>query len=250
MASAAALKPSATSSQVTSPTSSAAAATVYAKNTFLAPSESSETRSPAKKLRKKSSFMNLLTGGLTSSSNTKRNSNLTANPPDSEEDEEPFIFSRTRGEDLYCPAKPEDLARTVQAVLLQRGLMDPLPIEYNSHLLNVLSEFFKMQKRMQKKQKKWQAVVRHHEWERQEWSLLADDWLVRENRYKAEVKRLELLISKTSDRGVEAVHVARSNSIVDRSGTKTMAARIAKLRENYEETGTSTEKEIYISSQV
>lgn len=194
--------------------------------------------------------MNLLTGGITGSSNTKKNSDLTANLSESEDDEEPIIFPRTRSEDICCPAKPDDLARTVQAVLLQRGLMDPLPIEYNSHLLNVLSEFFKMETRMRKKQKKWQAVVRHHEWERQEWSLLADDWLKRENRYKAEVKRLELLISKTSDRGVEAVHVARSNSVIDRSGTKKMAARIAKLKESYEETGTSPKKENYELSSI
>ncbi|KAH7032830.1 uncharacterized protein B0I36DRAFT_347989 [Microdochium trichocladiopsis] len=166
---------------------------------------------PALQARKKSSFMSLLgggsgsgggnTGNISNNTSNHRCNNLSSDPADYEEDEQPVIFVRTRGEDICQPPKVDDVARTVQAVLLQRGVMEALPIEYNAHMLHVLSEFFKMQARMQKKEARWEDMSLNHAWERQEWGLLGDEWLEREKEYKAEVKRLELLLSKISTQG-------------------------------------------------
>lgn len=44
--------------------------------------------------------------------------------------------------------------------------------------------------------------------------MVREDWMIREARYKVEIKRLELVIHDTSSIGLEAVALARSGSLV------------------------------------
>lgn len=66
--------------------------------------------------------------------------------------------------------------------------------------------------------------------ELEEFRDLSEEWLQRENDYKAEIKRLELVLAKESKDGVGCVAVSRHNSIVDRSGSKRFQARVKRAR--------------------
>lgn len=70
--------------------------------------------------------------------------------------------------------------------------------------------------------------------ELEEFRGMSEEWIERENAYKAEIKRLELLLLKESKDGMACVAVARSGSVVDRSGSKRFRERIQKAnnREN------------------
>lgn len=59
-----------------------------------------------------------------------------------------------------------------------------------------------------------------HERTLTDFRALADEWIERERQYKAEIKRLEVVLSRTSREGVAAVTLARANSIVDRNGPR------------------------------
>ncbi|KAJ1329169.1 hypothetical protein MN608_05902 [Microdochium nivale] len=159
---------------------------------------------------------------------------FSADPADHHDDDEPHavIFVRER-DNLCCPPKVEELAGSVQNVLLSRGgASAPLPVEYNANVLHVVDGLFKAQADLRKSEGARAEMGRQYELERREWLELADEWMAREQQYKAEVKRLELALSQISPKGVEAVAVARSNSIIDRSGTKRMASRIQHMRES------------------
>ncbi|KXJ92799.1 hypothetical protein Micbo1qcDRAFT_202984 [Microdochium bolleyi] len=156
---------------------------------------------------------------------------FSTDPADYEEDEPAVMFIRER-DNLCCPPKLEELAGSVQQVLLSRGNMASLPIEYNANVLHIVNGLFKTKRELKKSEDLREEITARHEVDRREWLELADEWMTREQQYKAEVKRLELALSKISPNGVEAVAVARSNSIVDRGGTRRIASRIQKLRES------------------
>ncbi|KAK3936534.1 hypothetical protein QBC46DRAFT_269434, partial [Diplogelasinospora grovesii] len=58
---------------------------------------------------------------------------------------------------------------------------------------------------------------------------ISEEWIQRENNYKAEIKRLELLLVKESKEGVACVALARHGTLVDRSGTKRFLARVKRM---------------------
>lgn len=54
----------------------------------------------------------------------------------------------------------------------------------------------------------------HQRQEKEDYASKQEIWAIQEARYKAEIKRLEVLIHQTSDKGLEAVALARSNTLL------------------------------------
>ncbi|KAI1205994.1 uncharacterized protein F4807DRAFT_470568 [Annulohypoxylon truncatum] len=99
-----------------------------------------------------------------------------------------------------------------------RGILQPIPIEYNSYILHLIEGFADAQEQIQKAdidRAEARNSLEHH---LEHFKAVADEWLEREHQYKAEIKRLEVLLSRTSRDGLEAVTLARTNSVIDRNG--------------------------------
>jgi hypothetical protein len=65
--------------------------------------------------------------------------------------------------------------------------------------------------------------------ELEQFAGISEEWLQREENYKAEIKRLELFLAKESKDGMASVALARSESIVDRAGSKRFHARVKRV---------------------
>ncbi|KAI1086891.1 hypothetical protein F5B19DRAFT_497915 [Rostrohypoxylon terebratum] len=111
-----------------------------------------------------------------------------------------------------------------------RGTTQPIPIEYNSYILHLIEGFADAQERIRKVDVSRNEAKRSLELHLEHFKAVADEWLERERQYKTEIKRLEVLLSRTSRDGLEAVTLARANSVFDRSSpnphTKQFVSRI------------------------
>lgn len=58
---------------------------------------------------------------------------------------------------------------------------------------------------------------------------ISEEWIQREDGYKAEIKRLEVVLAKESKDGLASVTLARQDTLIDRSGSKRFQARLKRM---------------------
>ncbi|KAK5627254.1 hypothetical protein RRF57_002969 [Xylaria bambusicola] len=109
------------------------------------------------------------------------------------------------------------MVEALQVLLLHQGLLEPIPIQYNSYVLHLIEGYAKSQDRIRSVEAAHQETKQSLEQNVEQLRHAANYWLERESQYRAEVKRLEVLLSKCSKDGLEAVTLARTNSVVDRN---------------------------------
>ncbi|KAI1800574.1 hypothetical protein F4811DRAFT_564671 [Daldinia bambusicola] len=140
------------------------------------------------------------------------------------------LFVREQDKIWYNPSL-DQMVEALQVVLMTQGTLRPIPIEYNSYILHLIEGFANVQERIQTVDSAY-AEARHSlEHHLEHFKSVADEWLEREGQYRAEIKRLEVLLSRTSSDGLEAVTLARTNSVVDRNGpeAKKFVSRLKRL---------------------
>ncbi|KAI0845557.1 hypothetical protein F5Y00DRAFT_272858 [Daldinia vernicosa] len=127
------------------------------------------------------------------------------------------LFIREQDKIWYNPSL-DQMVEALQVVLMTQGALQPIPIEYNSYILHLIEGFANAQEKIQTIDAAYNEARHSLEYHLEHFKSVADEWLERESQYKAEIKRLEVLLSRTSSDGLEAVTLARTNSVVDRNG--------------------------------
>ncbi|KAI1414234.1 hypothetical protein F5Y13DRAFT_188332 [Hypoxylon sp. FL1857] len=110
------------------------------------------------------------------------------------------------------------MVEAVQAQIMTQGVLHPIPVQYNSYILHLIEGFAKAQERIRELDDARSEAKYALDYHLHHFKSIADEWIEREDQYKAEIKRLEVLLSRTSRDGLEAVTLARTNSVVDRNG--------------------------------
>ncbi|KAI5919091.1 hypothetical protein F4810DRAFT_520079 [Camillea tinctor] len=131
----------------------------------------------------------------------------------------------------------EQMVEALQVAIMSGGILSPIPVEYNTYVLHLIEGFANSHEKIRAIDRAYTGVKQSLEQNLEEFKSLVDDWLTREKQYKAEIKRLEVLLSRTSREGLEAVTLARTNSVVDRSGpeAKEFISRLMRLNTHHEE---------------
>ncbi|XDG01887.1 hypothetical protein ABKA04_001502 [Annulohypoxylon sp. FPYF3050] len=119
----------------------------------------------------------------------------------------------------YNPSLNQMVECLQVAIMQTRGITQPIPIEYNSYILHLIEGFADAQERIRKVDVARTETKRSLELHLEHFKAVANEWLQREQQYKTEIKRLEVLLSRTSRDGLEAVTLARTNSVFDRSAS-------------------------------
>lgn len=96
---------------------------------------------------------------------------------------------------------------------MTQGTMDPVPVQYNSCILHVLEAYHDMRMQLSAKEEAMNVLKQSHMKDITDFEELAMGWHEKEKQYQAEVKRLEVMLSKTGG-GMESVSLARSNSTI------------------------------------
>ncbi|KAK4195790.1 hypothetical protein QBC40DRAFT_132874, partial [Triangularia verruculosa] len=100
---------------------------------------------------------------------------------------------------------------------------------YNSHVLVLLEGFGHLVEQLNKTQEELADLKNLREKEVEQFRGISEEWIQRENGYKAEIKRLELVLAKESKDGLASVALARHGSLVNRSETKRFQARLKRM---------------------
>ncbi|KAI1497146.1 hypothetical protein F5X99DRAFT_32131 [Biscogniauxia marginata] len=135
----------------------------------------------------------------------------------------------------------DQMVEALQVALMTKGILSPIPVEYNTYVLHLVEGFADSREEIRTADAAYAGVKQSLEQNLEEFRLLVDDWLEREKQYKAEIKRLEVLLSRTSLEGLEAVALARTNSVVDRSGpeAKEFISRLTRLSSHHKDHSSS-----------
>ncbi|KAI1430990.1 hypothetical protein GGR50DRAFT_129701 [Xylaria sp. CBS 124048] len=126
----------------------------------------------------------------------------------------PHVLIRNQDQVWYNPSL-DQMVEAIQVQLMTRSL-EPLPVGLNSYVLHLVEGFAKAKKTISK-------VEKANEELRELLYQKHKQWLERESQFQAEVKRLEVIMSKTSRDGLETVTLARTDSVLDRRTPKSIA---------------------------
>lgn len=123
------------------------------------------------------------------------------------------------------------------AMMTKRDALVPLPVHYNAHVLALIEGYAKLRRRVTEAREEAADLRRLMGGEREEYRAVAGEWSAREEAYRAEVRRLELIIARTSRDGMETVVLARSGSLVDRGARKEFQERLKRLSSSQDDEG-------------
>ena len=122
------------------------------------------------------------------------------------------------------------MVETVGCSLMANGIHTPIPRELNTYVASMIEQFRILDHRDKVLRGNVKNLKHARENDRKEFKAASDDWKQRELDFKAEIKRLELVIMETNPgKGLEKVLLNRRRSVVNRNDTKRFSARLDKL---------------------
>lgn len=77
---------------------------------------------------------------------------------------------------------------------MTRGSVEPIPVEYNSYVIHLVEGYASAQEEIRKMKVNCEEMKLSLERNFEQFRLVADEWFEREAQYRAEVKRLEVLL--------------------------------------------------------
>ncbi|KAI0197448.1 hypothetical protein EV127DRAFT_507680 [Xylaria flabelliformis] len=134
---------------------------------------------------------------------------------DAEDDVAANLFVRNQDRIWYNPSL-DQMVEALQVLLMTRGVLEPIPLEYNSYILHLIEGFAKARADTRKAEAAHAELKQTLEQNLEQFRLVAEDWRLKEAQYLAEIKKLEVLLSKSSKDGLEVVALARTTSVIDR----------------------------------
>lgn len=122
---------------------------------------------------------------------------------------------------LYAKVRPrydcDGMVEHLKSVMMTHDTFNPLPRDYNVYIMYVLEAYQELREKLERKMMIIDDLRMIHASELEEFENMASHWEQKEKAYKLEIKRLEVMLSKT-DGGVENVALARSQSMVHGTG--------------------------------
>ncbi|UKZ69989.1 uncharacterized protein TrAtP1_010992 [Trichoderma atroviride] len=109
-----------------------------------------------------------------------------------------------------------DVLRAIIMVSPTPPILDP---QYTSYVLHLIEGYSKLRSKLSAKEKEVSQLKAKQQEDGEDSKMLFADWSAQEARYRAEIKRLELIIQQVSGNGVEAVALARSGSLIRKGGS-------------------------------
>ncbi|KAH0493691.1 hypothetical protein TgHK011_000347 [Trichoderma gracile] len=117
----------------------------------------------------------------------------------------------------------DEMADILRTTIMVAPTPPTLGPQYTSHVLHLIEGYGKLRAQLASRERDVARLEDARREDRERSKAQVAEWAAQEARYRAEIKRLELIIQKVSGRGVEAVALARSGSLV-RKGMATAAA--------------------------
>jgi hypothetical protein len=132
----------------------------------------------------------------------------------------------------------DQMVETLQvAMMTKRDALVPIPIHYNSHVLALIESLRSMRRQLIEAEDQLTGLRCLREKELEQFRAMSEEWMTREDQYRAEIRRLELLMARNKELGMESVALARSGSLVDRGLRKPFQDRLKRLSGSTDDEG-------------
>jgi len=119
----------------------------------------------------------------------------------------------SKADAVWDNPSPDQMADMLKVAMMTQSTMEPLPIHFNSCILHVVEEYWNLREQTKVNESKIEGLKENHRRDIDEFEAISNAWEETEKNYKAEVKRLEVLLSKTQG-GMASVAMARSKSLL------------------------------------
>lgn len=116
-------------------------------------------------------------------------------------------------ENVYHKPSADQQAELLKIQMMNQSNFDPIPVEFNSIVLHVLEAYQDLRTQLNAKDEVIEELKESNRKDIREFEDMAARWDQKESDYKAEVKSLEVILSKTEG-GLESVTMARTMSVV------------------------------------
>ncbi|KAH8658861.1 hypothetical protein BGZ60DRAFT_434341 [Tricladium varicosporioides] len=138
-------------------------------------------------------------------------------------------------ENVYHRPSGDQMAETLKVIMMNSSLIDPLPIEYNACILHVLETYQNLRLEVNASQNIIDELKESHTKDIKEFEELAINWEKKEQDYKTEIRKLEVLLAKTEG-GMETVSMARSRSLVHGSqrAAESIGRSLSNIKQRHE----------------
>lgn len=101
-------------------------------------------------------------------------------------------------------------------MISKRDSLEPIPVVYNSYVLSLIEGFAGLTTKLENCSEELEELKRLREMELEQFRGISEEWILREENYKKEIKRLELVLVRESEEGVGRVKLVREGSLVER----------------------------------
>ncbi|KAM0438898.1 hypothetical protein ACHAPT_001659 [Fusarium lateritium] len=118
------------------------------------------------------------------------------------------------GQQVWHNPSMDQIAGALRAALMTNPANQPLSAEYRPHILYLLEGYSNIHHKIAKLERDLANTNDVLEKQTQRHDTIEEHWMVQEARYKAEVKRLELVIHEISGKSLKAVAMARAGSLI------------------------------------
>jgi len=117
-------------------------------------------------------------------------------------------------EQIWHNPDPDQMAETLKVAMMTQDSFDPLRVPFNSCILHVLEAYQHMRKELIEKDCEIRDREQRHENDIKEFTQQKLRWKRKEDEYKSEMKKLEVMLA-TRARGLELLMLARSSSALN-----------------------------------
>lgn len=132
----------------------------------------------------------------------------------------------------------EDLLR----IIMGGSTIEPLTVQHTSMVAKLIEGYGQLKRELAGAELRASEASQHLQQQKHDFDLLAGRWMKQQDTYKAEIKRLEvLLLQQTPGKGVESVSIARSGSLLQRGTNKKPQIEIKEPIRGYAGTGKTVE---------
>lgn len=127
----------------------------------------------------------------------------------------------------------KQMVETVLCTMMQNGSSAPIPRHLNGWIAGIMEEVSHQTRQLEFLRGQIEELKATREQEVIEFAKVTEEWSQREKGFKAEINRLEHIISDTQQ-GAESVMLARAGSVVDRNDSRAFRAKLNRLSRSEE----------------
>ncbi|KAI9902921.1 hypothetical protein N3K66_002273 [Trichothecium roseum] len=115
----------------------------------------------------------------------------------------------------------DQIVEDLLSIIMGGLTIEPLTVQHTSMVAKLIEGYGQLKRELVGAELRASEASQHLQQQKHDFDILAGRWVKQQDTYKAEIKRLEvLLLQQTPEKGVESVSIARSGSLLQRGTNK------------------------------